>query len=166
MPSPVFILVARTAVEDKATRFLSFFSVLEMLTVSQSPPVGNADPALVSALNRALRQANEYTAFAVWMREDGDDDIVFDHQFSLIFPDREDQVPATPFQFNAEFPLQRFRLSIQGIPPLAESCIVYAQSLIRRPGTDQTWHQRYPIICKVNQLQDQAANNGHDDQHA
>jgi hypothetical protein len=166
MPSPVFILVARTAVEDKATNFLSLFSVLEILSVTQAPPVENADPALVATLNSALRRANEFIAFAVWMREDAiAADVVYEHRFSLIFPNREDQLPATPFQFDAELPLQRFRLSIQGIPPIEESCIIYVQSLVRRPDTDETWHQRYPILCKVNRLQDQAANNGHADQH-
>jgi hypothetical protein len=156
MPSPVFIIVARAAVEDRTTNILSLFSVVESLNVAVTPNPENADPVLLEALNDARRRASEYAAFAVWRREDGDENAVFEHQFSMVFPDREDPVPAAPFQFNSAMPLQRFRLDINGIPPLAQSCTIYVESRVRRPDSGEQWQQRYPILFNVQHLQEQA----------
>lgn len=158
MPRPVYIIVAKEAIEDKATNFLSLISVVEVFNVAIFPNPQDLDPQFSDALRDARRLANRFHAMAVWMREAGDEEVVFEHQFVMALPQREDLLPAAPFQFNAEFPLQRFRLQIQGVPLLEESCTIHIESRVRRHDTGEEWRQRYPIVCNVErQLPVQAA---------
>jgi len=164
MPRPVYIVVAKDVVEDKSKSFVSIFSVLELLNMTVAPPRENVDPNLLAELNDAHRRATEFSAISVWMRENGDENVLFEHQFAMVFPDREDPVPAYPFQFSAQFAQIRFRLTIQGIRPLEESCTIYVDSRVRRLDTGDQWQQRYPIICNVQQPQQHPApqeGNGH-----
>jgi hypothetical protein len=160
MPRPVYIVVAKDIVEDKSKNFLSIFSVVEIVNLTVGPDRPDLDPEVLQELNESRRRAYEFTTVAVWMREAGDDDAQFEHQFAIVLPDHEDLLPAAPFQFDVALPLQRFRLIIQGIPAPEESCTINVESRVRRVETGQQWSQRYPIICTVRQLQDQPERHG------
>jgi hypothetical protein len=151
MPRPVFIITAKGTTEDKVTNSLSIFYVVETLDVILEPRA-DVPQELLDAANEARFRSQDFVALAVWMRED-DDDAVFEHEFALIFPDREDQIPAQPFQFNRERPLQRFKLQMTGVPLPRESCVVEIESRVHRRDTNQHWQQRYPLICNVRQLE-------------
>jgi len=135
-----------------------------MLNVTAWTPPENTDRVLLEAVYEARRRANEFTGLSVWMREDGDDDVIFEHQFVMVLPNREQPMPSAPFQFSAGSQLQRFRLLMQGVPLLDESCMVYIESHVRRPDTGQLWRQQYPIICNVQRLQEQAVEQKRDEQ--
>jgi hypothetical protein len=149
MPRPVFIIAAARTSEDKTSGFLSLFEILEVLDVQLTRPEHGEGPELIQAVNRASLQATESTIVSVWLREEADAGQVFEHQFAIIFPDREDPLPIVPFQFADDLPLQRFKFLMRGFPMLPAAGIVEVESRVRLQNAD-TWarRQRYPLIFR------------------
>jgi hypothetical protein len=154
MPRPIYIIAATKTSEDKFSGLLSLFEIIEVLDVQLIPPKGGEDLAVIQAHNKGRMAAAESTVIAVWMREEGDEDKVFEHQFALIFPDREQALSAVPFQFSPDAQLQRFMMKLQGFPVPPESTVIEVESRIRVQDS-ATWNkntQRYPLICRVHHM--------------
>jgi len=153
MPRPVFVILAHGVSEDKTTNLVSLFTIVEVVRHPVAAEEKPTDPSSDKTTFR-LSLFSELTALAVWMREDGDEQTVFEHQFAVYVPGETDEkltVPPQPFQFEAEKSLRRFRLNIQGLLPVGkESGIMELESRVRKAESSDEWlRQRYPIVSQI-----------------
>lgn len=150
MPRPVYIILARIVVEDRTNGLVSIANVIEQIEIHRLPAAG-ASPEHVAATNVATLQAQENEAIAVWMRNESDaDDRVFQHQFVIVTPENEARVAdPEPFSFEPGKFLQRFKLTVRGVPLLDKSGIVEIESRVRAIGEDAWQSQKYPYSILV-----------------
>lgn len=148
MARPVYIIAARGVIEDETTRLVSIFAIIERFEITRWP-IGTASPEDVRATNLAVAQSVENTVFAVWMRQPGDENVHFEHQFAIISPASEQLTEVEQFQFTAAGAFHRFRLNMHGIPPITESSQFEIESRVRRQGETEWIRQSFPIVCDV-----------------
>ncbi len=143
MPRPIFVLPAQGVVEDRDTNMLSIFGVIDQLTIGEGlrakatpdHPAVPIDAGIIKVL-------------AVWMREDGDNDVDFEHQFSIIHEGKEELDAKVQFRFKG--PLHRFIMTVAGFLVPEHSSMVYLRSRLRRVGSEE-WigSQDYPLWVRL-----------------
>jgi hypothetical protein len=141
MPRPVYVLCAKGITEDKLSSLMTAFSILESMEFGTERREASIlfDPLTV-----------QLQGLSVWMREESDDEVEFEHQWAVHGGGRHDTLPATTFRFERERPLFRFTLLTKGIPILTESGLIEFESRVRRLGADEWLSQSFPIVCRVN----------------
>ena len=83
-------------------------------------------------------------AIAVWMQEDEDKDVEFEHEFVFVHDGKEDSTGISPFVFKGLF--NRFIMTLGGFVVPAASTMYYFRSRIRKRGeNDWLTSQVYPL---------------------
>ena len=137
MPRPVYVLCARGISEDKISGLMTVFSILETIDITPHKP---DQSNLID--NRTL----QLFVLAVWMKDDADGGIDFEHQWILHSGTAHDLATGTSFQFEQEKPLFRFTLIVQGLKLPDENGLIEFESRVRRAGFEEWISQRYPIV--------------------
>lgn len=140
MPSPVYILCSQAGVEDKTTRLLSHFNVLERISVAIARPQ-ERDAVRQPLLHYFFRLV------AVWLREEDDQEMVTYEAEIAIRPPVGDEtiIGKTEFTFG-QGKFHRLYLNA----PFPESItpgLLRMECRIRPVNSQEDWiRQSYPII--------------------
>ena len=141
MPRAVYIICSGDVVEDRLTNLLSVFSIAERLEVRRANVVRDVEIA-------DFRCA----VVAVWMKTPNDDGELFEHVFTVVNNplDELDISPIIQFRFlSDEMHLHRFRIRVEGFPPIVSSGIVLFRSKIRKLGDTDWLVQEFPMVAHV-----------------
>lgn len=154
MPKPIYVICCDSISEDKTTNLLSLFAVLEKVIVVKTAVQSGDDVAAATAIGEQIgrQKATETRVVAVWMKEPGDEDCVFEHEFSFIAPDGKTTShppPLQPFGFERSTYLQRFTLTLVGFPVPKETCVVEIQSKVRMHGDEDWLIQSYSLLFEI-----------------
>ena len=147
MPRPVYIICAQSMTQDKDTNLVSFFTVIERVTM-KLPPLGQATPAPPAAHDSLARDVTAFKVMAAWVREQ-DDNGEFEHEFSVVVDGEEKPHGRRPFVFGEDKWMQRFVLLMHGLPAPSTSGIVSVKSKVRRHGSNEWLSQEYPILVEL-----------------
>jgi len=146
MPSPVFIIVCSDVSQDRTTSRLSMFSLVERIEF-----VINDDTKFRERNGVRFSSSHPYKAVAVWLREEGDEEIEFEHEFCAS-TDTDSHAPMAPIadcQFRKEFHRANFILNADVLPTPPGTGTIWIESRLRRKG-DQEWlMQRYPLHIEL-----------------
>lgn len=145
MPKPVYIICATGVIEDKQTNLVTIFQAIETVSMTHSD-----DPKRL-AVNEIPAEFGQMTVLSVWMKQDDDEAVSFEHQFVLHCDELDDvTIESDPFTFGDNAYLHRFKMTFRGIPPLQSSGMLAIISRIRKVGdTDWIDSQKYPIRAVV-----------------
>jgi hypothetical protein len=148
MPKPVYMICAQSMTQDKDTSLVSFFTVIERVTMILRPTGQSAPPPI--PYDDLTRDVTTFKVMATWIREQ-DDNGEFEHEFSVVADGEEKSHGCRPFVFNEEKFIQRFVLVVHGLPVPAKAGIVLIKSKVRRHGSEDWLFQEYPIIVDLSQ---------------
>jgi hypothetical protein len=148
MPEPHYIICALSKSVDRETNNLSFFNVIEGITVTlQEKPSGEHGPSLIHIEGDASR----FTAVATWMRTANDaNEDRFDWKMEFVRPDRETTAVNGEFSFGKNR-FYRINVIMQMVWPAPESgTLVVSCSIRPSDGDEESWiTQSYKIPVTV-----------------
>ncbi|HEY5311120.1 MAG TPA: hypothetical protein VIK18_01330 [Pirellulales bacterium] len=125
--------------EHPQTRELTLFSVIDAIRAKQVGPNAIADEAF------------RFKIVSNWMREDGDEDVEFEHEFAAVSPDGHESISAgtTGLRFDPRLRFQRFIVESKGIPVIRSSGWLWIVSRLRKVGSSDWLVQRCPIFVSL-----------------
>lgn len=154
MPSPVFIIVSGSAVEDRRTNLLSVFNVVERLVIRKKLPdeqLGVPGQFRQVDLGESPSTHFGFSIQAVWMLEPSDPpEGTFDAELLFTVPPHNRQVRHSmpPLEYKKGGFLVRFGAVLIGPPPCDGSGILRVAIRIRRAGEQKWFEQEYPILLE------------------
>src|SRR5260370_16449371 len=94
MSKPLFIICSESGVEDKDSRMISLYNILEKVEATRSSAEGSQGPTICRPM--------PFRITAVWMRteEDGRDDL--EAQIAMFLPADGQEVTGAPVRFRYE----------------------------------------------------------------
>lgn len=151
MAKPLYIVCADSGVEGKENNLISFFNVLEKVTLAIEA-LKQSDP---SGPPKVVIHPLMLWAVAVWMKEDGDEARQFESHFVVIRPDGAEIIKTEPkrFGFVSGKYLTRFVLRCQLTVTSFPEGFLRIQNRVREVGKTEWLSQEYPILVEVRTMQ-------------
>jgi hypothetical protein len=146
MPIPLYVLPAHGITEDRDNNLVTVFMVIEQFILRKHPGAVLGTPLEQVVPDVAPMTSGLIRVIAVWMKEDEDQGIEFEHQFGIAVQGQEQWGDISKFSFHPDKPLYRFIMASDGFLVPTEACQGYFVSRIRRMGTEKWTHShRYPV---------------------
>jgi hypothetical protein len=138
MPQPVYIICSELISQDKETNQLSIFSIVESLEAHRGQ----------TQRKQGHNVVGKSRIVAVWMKDDGDEEVQFEEEIVFLLPPNDKEVVAAKgtFHFESGKYLHRSIINMLGWPPIKGSGVMWVQSRIRRKDDEQWKTQSYPIV--------------------
>jgi hypothetical protein len=141
MPKPLFIICSESGVEDKDSRMISLYNILEKVEATRSSASGSRGPAICRPM--------PFRITAVWMRteEDGHDDL--EAQIAMFLPADGQEVTGERVRFRYEPGKPLHRLVVFTNSDWFNGPGVFrAVSRIRKVGSTEWITQEYPVTIE------------------
>jgi len=144
MVQPAFIICCGSKSEDRETKTISFFNVIESIGLDIPENLPTQEKAKFQHAGRISAEI-----VSSWLIEPEDYGELFECHFSIRSPSGETMYPRDlpPFSLKSDDTAHMHRVTVRlhGLPPLTEKGIWRFQMDIRRVGAEPWQSQSYPF---------------------